>query len=114
MANFIIEEFKKYKVTLYSNNSPGHELYSIHLKLPSGEAVFKFVKGGSYSNSYLETVNNQNKYEIFFDVERFPHFIDILRYEGPMFFYFNKTDHHGYITTSDEPVGEGENEPPSS
>lgn len=110
MANFLIEEFDKYKVTLYSNSEDNHEDYAIHLKLPSGEAVLKFVEGNLGQNTHTETVNNRSKYCLFFKSNRISHFIDILRNEKPLFFYFNKDTNHGYITTSDEPVGEGENE----
>lgn len=111
MANFLIEEFDKYKVTLYSNTNDNHESYAIHLKVPSGEAVFKFVDGELGPNSHLETVNNHSKYCLYFKSDRFASFIDILRNEKPLFFYFDKDINQGYITTSDEPVGEGENEP---
>lgn len=111
MANFIIEEFKSYKVTLYSNPSPEHEQYAIHLRVPSGEAILKFMPGSFGKNTFTETVNNHSKYVMYFDAARFPAFIDILRNEKPLYFYFNTNDYQGYITTSDEPVGEGENEP---
>ncbi len=108
MANFLIEEFKKYKVTLYSNTKNNHELYAIHLKLPSGEAILKFGDVALDENSHTETVNNRSKYILHFHANRFPAFIDILRNEKPLFFYFNIDLNQGYITTSDEPVGEGE------
>jgi len=111
MANFLIEEFKSYKVTLYSNTTSNHELYAIHLRVPSGEAILKFVDGSLGTNSYTETVNNHSKYVMYFHASRFSAFVDILRNEKPLFFYFNITENQGYITTSDEPVGEGENEP---
>jgi len=110
MGNFLIEEFGTYKVTLYSNTNNNHELYSIHLKIPSGEAILKFVNGELGENSHTDTVNNHSKYLLYFDANRFSAFIDILRNEKPLFFYFDYDSNQGYITTSDEPVGEGENE----
>ena len=111
MGKFLIEEFKKYKVTLYSNTTDNHETYAIHLKVPSGEAILKFVEGELGQNSYTETVNNHSTYVMYFKASRFSAFIDILRNEKPLYFYFDLEGNQGYITTSDEPVGEGENEP---
>ena len=108
MSQFIIEEVTKYKATLYSNNSSDHEQYSIHLNMESGEAIIKFFDVNPSENSYKETVNNHNSFNLNVLSERFPNFIDILRNEKPVFFYFNKSTLQGYITTSDEVVGEGD------
>ena len=37
--DFLIEEFKKYKVFLFRDS------YSIHITLKSGKAIFRFVSG---------------------------------------------------------------------
>lgn len=34
--------------------------------------------------------------------------------ERPVFFRYDRTSHTGYVSTGDEPVGEGENEPNDS
>lgn len=108
MSQFIIEEVDKYKATLYSNNSKEHEQYSIHLNIGSGEAIVKFFDENPAENTFKETVNNHNTFNLNVLSERFPNFIDILRNEKPVFFYFNKVTLQGYITTSDELVGEGD------
>lgn len=34
--------------------------------------------------------------------------LDVLRNEGPLYFYFNDGEGRAYVTTAKEPVGEGE------
>ena len=108
MDNFIIEEFENYKVFLYSK-SESRVQYKIHIKIPSGRIILWFITGELLEN-HVENFGNKRALNCYFKAERYPHFIDILRNEKPLFFYYNRDDRTCYITTSDEPVGEGENE----
>ncbi len=104
MENFLIEEFTSYKVVLYSGNSHGH---SILIDLPSGKAIFRFTNG---KVKVPQVINEAPNYEftLYQDVSYYPMFIDLLRNEKPLFFYFNFDNDTSYITTTNEPVGEGE------
>ncbi len=108
MSNFHIEEFNKYKVFLYGfeDNEDAVEA-SIHLKLSNAMGILKFCKGKVPTN-YTEMKGPTKILNLHFRANRYPHFIDLLRYEKPLFFYYNKETHVGFITTSDEPVGEGD------
>lgn len=109
MENFIIEEFDNYKVFLFSRSDSNVE-YKIHIKIPSGHIFLWFVKGHLKTNEVVTVAGGRRILNCYFRSDRYPHFIDILRNEKPLFFYYNRDDMTCYITTSDEPVGEGEHE----
>lgn len=111
MGNFIIEEFNHYKVSLYGRKVKGQQTdYGIQFNIPSGKAYLYFCKNYMQDN-YIEEKKNSKIFHIYLRAEKYPAFIDLLRYEKPLFFFYNYNDDSFYITTSDEPVGEGENEP---
>lgn len=109
MENFIIEEFSHYKVFLYGRKALGQQTdQSIHINLPSGaKAVLNFCKNFMRDN-FVEQVGSKTVYNVFLRADKYPSFIDILRNEKPLFFYYNLSEHLMYITTTDEPVGEAE------
>ncbi len=107
MSNFHIEEFKNYKVFLYGFTDENDAVEaSIHIKLSNAMGILKFCKGVVPKN-YTEQKGGTKVLNLHFRANRYPHFIDILRYERPLYFYYNKETDVGFITTSDEPVGEG-------
>ncbi len=106
-SNFVIEQFKKYKVFLYGGGSAGISTSVINLELPSGKAVIRF-KDGRLKKNKATTIGKKTLYEIYIRTDRYPHFIDLLRNEKPLYFFYDLDQHISYITTSDEPVGEGE------
>lgn len=103
--SFIIQEFKKYKVFLYANN--GNDVASVHVKLKKGKVIFRFAKGRLAKNSSSKSGAMVN-YKVNIPADQYPNYIDLLRNEKPLFFYFNSKTKLSYITTSDEPVGEAE------
>ena len=108
MANFIIEEFKHYKVFLYGRNAKGERTdYGIQFRIPSGKVFLKFTHDFKQSN-YFEPEGGHTNFYVFFRVEKYPAFIDIFRYEKPLYFFYNMDNNQAYVTTSDEPVGEEE------
>lgn len=104
---FIIQEFKKYKVFLNCGSSTIKYDYAVHLILKSGKAIIRFKSGRLKKNSCSHKGKN-TLYEVYCPTENYAAFIDLLRNEKPLYFYHNLEDHSSYITTSDEPVGEGE------
>lgn len=106
MVNFIIEEFDEYKATIHDSNYDGVE-YSIQLHLNEGEAQLRFQSRGNTPNNITQK-NGKNLYNVYFKSEKYYNVIDLLRNEGPLYFYYNLDTGHSYLTTGDEPVGEGE------
>lgn len=108
MENFIIEEFEFYKVLLYSNH-PSHVIdMGIEITLPDGKAILKFRNDDVLPDNSMEKIGSKNIYHVYYKTNMYSHIIDILRYEEPLYFYYNHENHESYITTGDEPVGEGE------
>ena len=107
MTNFLIEEFKFYKVFLYSNKSEDSADCSIHIKLKSGMANLKFYEGNVPDN-FVVNKGSFHDFHVNISLTKYPYFIDILRNEKPLFFYYDYNDNESYITTSEEPVGEEE------
>ena len=105
MEDYIIEEFKTYKVFLLSGIKND---VSIHIKMPSGIAVIRFADGKVPENEVVTNDNGHKIYKIHASSTNYPFYIDILRNEGPLFFFYDLKDNVSYITTSEEPVGEGE------
>lgn len=107
MSNFMIEEFSKYKVFLYAMDEEHAAVEAaIHIPLADGLAILRFCRGELDVNTAKKS-HGKDLYEVHFRAERYSHFIDLLRHEQPMFFAFNYDTTKAYITTSDEPVGEG-------
>ena len=105
---FIIEEFLFYKVFLYGRSAGGEKTdYGIQINVPSGKAILRFTRDYSKQNTYTKK-GNDYEFIVYLRAEKYPAFIDILRYEKPLFFYYNLATNESYITTSDEPVGEEE------
>lgn len=105
--NFLIEQFKKYKVFLYTGGQAGLSTSVIHLSLPSGKAIIRFKSGRLKKNSFSKN-GKKTLFEIYVKSEMYPNFIDLLRNEKPLYFFYDYKENISYITTSDEPVGEGE------
>ena len=105
---FIIEEFSTYKVFLYGKKFEGQQTdYGIDITIPSGKAYFRFCKNFMKDN-HVEERNGKKYFFIYMREEKYAKWIDLLRNETPMYFFYNYTDDSCYITTSDEPVGESE------
>ncbi len=108
MENFIIEEFGMYKIFLYDQNTQGHADYSIQFKIPSGRVIMKFWDGSVPKNRTKGEGTPHITFYVNHDRSKYPIFVDLLRYEKPIFFYYNFSDGTTYLTTTDEPVGEQE------
>lgn len=108
MENYIIEEFQFYKVFLYGRKIAGQQIdQAIYINLPSGRAFFNFCSNYMQDN-YVEEKNGKKYFHVYLRADKYPHWIDLFRNEGPLFFFYDYDKDFCFITTSDEPVGEGE------
>lgn len=108
MSNFLIEEFSHYKVFLYGRKVKGEQTdQAIHINLPSGKAFLYFCSNYMKDN-YIVDNGAKKEYHVYLRAEKYIHWIDILRNESPLFFFYGFEKDLCYITTSEEPVGEGE------
>ena len=106
--NFIIEEFDKYKVFLYGKKFEGEQTdYGVDISIPSGKVYFRFCKNFMKDN-YVEEIAGTKRFFVYLRADKYNAWIDILRNETPLFFFYNFDDDSCYMTTSDEPVGENE------
>jgi len=107
-SSFIIEEFQFYKVFLYGRHNEGEKTdYGIQLNIPSGKVVMRFSRDYTQPNTFTEK-NGKYTFFVYLRSDKYAAHIDILRYEKPLFFYYNFDNNQTYMTTSDEPVGEEE------
>ena len=106
-SNFIIEEFKEYKVLIFSHHTNENIQYTVELELPDGRAMMRFVNGILPDNN-MEKIGSRNVYTTYYHADNYLAMIDLLRNEKPLFFYYNHDNHESYVTSGDEPVGEAE------
>ena len=108
MSNFIIEEFSFYKVSLFGRNVQGTKTdFGIQFKIPSGRVILRFTRDLTQENTVVDK-GDKKLFYVYLRSEKYPAFIDIMRNEKPLFFFYNLDNNQAYVTTSDEPVGEGE------
>jgi len=100
-----MEEFKTYKVFLLSGIKND---FAIHIKLPIGVAVIRFMNKSFTKNSVDVSDSGKKIFKVYTHKENFSAYVDILRNESPLFFFYDFDENVNYITTTEEPVGEGE------
>jgi len=105
---FIIEQFKKYKVFLYAGGPAALSSAVINLEIPSGKAIFRFKDSARLKKNRVTKNGKKFLFEVYLKSDRYLGFIDLLRNEKPLYFFYDLSENVSYITTSDEPVGEGE------
>ena len=93
----------------YSWSSRNTTKTNLNLKGTGGKVCFVSFKEDSIANLPPAT-NSGNFYWFYYRESQITHLIDMLRNESPVWVYFNDTAgfNNSRISTSDEPVGEGE------
>ncbi|MEW6733457.1 MAG: hypothetical protein AB1489_19170 [Acidobacteriota bacterium] len=84
---------------------------SISLGIGNAFAFLNFYPEGSLLPPNSKSIHGPTGYPIFYVRYRYAQFaniVDLLRNENPIKFFFNDTNLASYLTTSQEPVGEGE------
>ena len=83
---------------------------NISLEIPNAFASLVFYPSGAAipANSKSTHISGKPMYYARYSYDQFANILDILRNEKPVKFFFRDDNMAAYITTSNEPVGEGE------
>jgi hypothetical protein len=83
---------------------------TISLGIPNAFAFLRFFPEGVAlpANSKATHVSGKPMFYVSYRYAQLANVIDLLRNEKPVKFFFNDATMAAYVTTSDEPVGEGE------
>lgn len=96
-----------YTLSVQSPNQPTNYKSVIYVKGSFGLGFLYFVpEGGSLGTNKKRT--GQNVFDIYFWMYSWPHLVDTLRNEKPVYFFYNDSNNTCVIKTSDEPIGEEE------
>ena len=83
----------------------------ISLGIPNAFASLRFFPEGATlppNKKEIHAPTGRPMFYVSYRYAQFGNILDILRNEKPVKFFFNEINLGSYITTSDEPVGEGE------
>ena len=95
MAVVMIDEYE----VVYSSNTFAPRIWL--------KAAGRFV-GQLVFNPNGSTLPPDTADSLFYHLEQYPHAVDLLRNEKPMYFHFHGAGSENGIKTTAEPVGEGE------
>lgn len=106
MPNFVSSSIDKYKVVLYGRGAVGGDLVAFIHCYYNGNNVMtcEFYSDGSV---LPENRNAGGRVGLTYHWSHFGSVIDVLRNEKPIYFGFIDSTKVGYISTQEEPVGEG-------
>lgn len=79
----------------------------IHLKGDFGLAILYFVPEEEALGTNRKR-QNRNVYDIYYSMNTWSQFVDLLRNEKPVYFYYDVSNNTAVLKTSDEPIGEEE------
>lgn len=84
---------------------------AISLGIPNAYAFLRFYPEGATlpPNSKTTHISGKPMFYVSYRYAQLQNIIDLLRNEKPIRFFFRDDNMAAYITTSNEPVGEGEN-----
>ncbi|MCA9991398.1 MAG: hypothetical protein H6666_09845 [Ardenticatenaceae bacterium] len=106
MPNFISSPIDKYKVVLYGKDATGGDLVAFIHCYHDGNNVMtcEFYREGS---ALPENRNAGGRVGLAYPWSHFGAVLDVLRNEKPLYFGFIESTKVGYVSTKEEPVGEG-------
>ena len=92
-------------------NGNGGADAAISLGIPNAFAFLRFYPEGTPPppNSRITHFSGQPIFYVSYRYAQFSNVLDLLRNEQPIRFFFRDETLAAYVTTSNEPVGEGEN-----
>jgi hypothetical protein len=104
-VNFQVNTYQYYN---WSSRSSGKT--NLNLKGAGGETCSVWFVEDDEANLPEAYEVAPNYYAFYYHHWQLPHLIDMLRYEKPIFVYYNNENgfNNSRISTTDEPIGEGE------
>ena len=106
MAIIYSEKIESYQVEIFNGSN------YITLLLPGRTyGVLKFLAGDAEPETTHFTVGNAEYYHVHYPLTQYPHVIDILRNEKPVWFLLSDNPLRGFLRTALEAVGEEESGP---
>lgn len=102
-----IEEFSSYKIFLYDDVAHDPTIdEAIMIPYSRGTVYFSFYHEGKHEN---HTRGEEGSYQhfVYIPTSKYPRFVDLLRYEKPLYIAVDEKSNSAYLTTEMEPVGEG-------
>lgn len=100
-------QFDAYRVRYQTGGDAGPEIDCLHGGEPVGLLVFH-EDGAALPPNELSGDGNGGVMRLHFRLAQFPHLIDLLREEKPLYISLSTTSLVGAVMTGAEPVGEGE------
>ena len=84
---------------------------TVSLGIPNAYAFLRFYPEGTKlpSNSKVAHASGKPIFYVSYRYDQLSNVLDLLRNENPIKFFFRDDNMASYLTTSNEPVGEGEN-----
>lgn len=96
-----------YDMSIESPNVSTNYKSVIYLKGAFGVAFLCFVpEGGQLGTNQKRP--GQNAFDIYYWMSSWAHFVDMLRYEKPVLFYYDDSTNTAVVRANNEPVGEKE------
>jgi hypothetical protein len=101
-------KFDEYVVRYLSGGGTGPEIECLHRGDPVGTLHFHDEGAQLPANELVRPEDGGPMCRLHFRLSQFPHLIDLLREEKPLYLWFSEASAQGAVMTGAEPVGEGE------
>ncbi len=110
-------EIKKYDYRIVPQATTVQSTYFANMYLYDAAnkmiAELNFINDGLFTNIPPAAIDTYGKVKMYFKEQEFPKIVDMLRNEKPLYLFGKETAPTWFvITTSSEPVGEGETPAP--
>ena len=98
----------KYAATLYTGGSESNLQCKAIINCYNDTQITPVMSAYFYHEGYFIPANSKHvdRVNLRYSISEYDHFLDLLRNEKPVFFYFNEHTSVGYIRTGQEPVWE--------
>ena len=98
----------KYSTTLYTGGSESSIQCKAIINCYNDTQLTPVMTAYFYHQGYFIPPNSKHvdRIHLRYSISEYEHFLDLLRHEKPVFFYFNEHTKVGYIRTGQEPVCE--------
>ncbi len=100
----------KYSATLYAGGSESNLQCNAIVNCYNDTQSTPVMTAYFYHDGYFIPPNSKHvdRVNLRYSISEYDHFLDLLRNEKPVYFFYNETTKVGYIRTGQEPIGEAE------